>query len=46
MMPKKPPTVYCAQKVINIFIDIGPRYKVLERIGSGSFGDIYKAFDK
>jgi serine/threonine protein kinase len=46
MMPVKPPTIYCAKKVINIDIEIGPRYNVLERIGAGSFGDIYKAFDK
>jgi serine/threonine protein kinase len=44
-MSKKIQSTYCPKKVLNIELNIGERYNVLEKIGQGSFGDIYKAFD-
>lgn len=37
--------IYISKKILNIEIDLGKRFSVLEKIGQGSFGDIYKAFD-
>lgn len=37
---------YNPKKIISINVELGERYSVLEKIGQGSFGDIYKVFDK
>lgn len=37
---------YNPKKILNIDFYLGERFSVLEKIGQGSFGDIYKVFDK
>lgn len=42
---QKPNSFYCAKKGDQIDLNLGFKYNVIEKIGQGSYGEVFKIYD-